>query len=124
MGTFLTFRRMATIGAILAALLASALTALPEIFFWMWQLEPSSAAAFLGRRTGALFAAFAVILFLVRSHAPSPTRAALAAGFAVGCVWLAVLGVVEYFAGAVGPGIALAVVVELVVAAGFARFAR
>jgi hypothetical protein len=113
------FRSLALGSALLAGCLAFLLIAAPSVFVWMWQIEPGSGTDMVARRCGALFAGIAVILYRVRASGPGPERDAIAIGFAVGCVLLAVTGLQALYSGVAGLGILLAVAVELLLAAAF-----
>ena len=76
------------------------------------------------RSNGNMFAALGVMFFLVRHEAPSTTRSALSNGFIVGCWGLAALGFGEWLNGHAGPGILLAVGVELALGLGFFQTRR
>ena len=71
-----------------------------------------------------LFAALGVMFYLVRNEPPSITRNALTNGFMVGCWGLAALGFGEWLNGHAGPGILLAVVVELALGLAFLQTKR
>lgn len=60
----------------------------------------------------------------VRNESPSITRHALSNGFMVGCWGLAALGFGEWLNGHAGPGILLAVVVELALGLAFLQTRR
>ena len=75
--------------------------------------EKSESVGVVARRSAMLFAALGVMFYLVRNESPSIPRHALSNGFMVGCWRLAALGFGEWFNGHAGPGILLAVVVEL-----------
>ena len=63
-----------------------------------------------------LFAGMTSLMATTRHHPPSATRTAIAQSVAVSMIGLAVLGTVEWLQGNVGPGVGLAVSVELVLA--------
>jgi len=90
----------------------------------MWGVEYSYPVGLLGRRGAALFLGIGVMFLLARNAKPSPSRSALASGFIVGCLALAVLGVFELFTGHAGPGILSAVAVEVALALAFLAATR
>ena len=119
-----SFRTLSTFTAALCLLLALVWGFLPQWMLATWDIEYSLAAGLICRRTAVLFAALAVIFFLVRNEAPSTTRNALSTGFMVGCWGLAILGFGEWLNGHAGPGILLAVGVELALGLAFFQTRR
>ena len=113
------FRTLAFAASLLSACLAALWLAAPGVFVWMWQLQPGAGTEVVGHRCGALFAGIAVMLYLVRGSGPGRERDAISTGFAVGCALLAATGLQALYSGMAGPGILLAVVVELLLAAAF-----
>ena len=71
-----------------------------------------------------LFGAIGVMFYLARHAPPSATRSAISSGFMVGCFGLAILGFGEWLNGHTGPGILLAVVVELALGLAFLQTTR
>jgi hypothetical protein len=119
-----SFRTLSTLTSLLCFLLALVWGFVPDGLLAIWSIEYSSAAGFVARRSAVLFAALGVIFYLVRNEAPSVTRSALSTGFAVGCFGLATLGFGEWLNGHAGPGILLAVLVELALGLGFVQTRR
>lgn len=91
----------------------------PQFLLTLWSVPTSDAAALVCRRSGALFAGIACMLFQLRHARPSPVRAAVANAVAVACSMLALLGGADFALGHAGPGILLAVAVEVTLAAAF-----
>lgn len=119
-----SFRTLSTFTAALCVLLALTWGLVPDRLLATWDIEYSLAAGLIARRTAVLFAALAVMFFLVRNEAPSVARNALTHGFMVGCWGLAVLGFSEWLNGHAGPVILLAVVVELALGLAFLQTRR
>ncbi|MFJ2426514.1 hypothetical protein ACIP66_07995 [Pseudomonas sp. NPDC088429] len=120
----LSFRALSGITSSLCFLLALAWGFFPEVLLAIWSIEYSTAVGFVARRSAVLFAALGVMFFLVRNAPPSVARSALSNGFIVGCFGLAVLGFGEWLNGHAGPGILLAVLVELALGLGFVQARR
>ncbi|MGE8145246.1 hypothetical protein ACQKP7_08595 [Pseudomonas frederiksbergensis] len=120
----LSFRTLSTFTAALCFLLALVWGLLPDRLLAIWDIEYSSVAGLVARRSAVLFAALGVMFYLVRNEAPSATRSALSNGFIVGCWGLAALGFGEWLNGHAGPGILLAVGVELALGLGFFQTRR
>ncbi|KAA0983842.1 hypothetical protein FQ192_29155 [Pseudomonas sp. ANT_J12] len=120
----LSFRTLSTFTAALCFVLALVWGLMPDQLLAVWSIEYSSAAGLVARRSAVLFAALGVMFYLVRNEAPSATRSALSNGFIVGCWGLAALGFGEWLNGHAGPGILLAVGVELALGLGFFQTRR
>lgn len=120
----LSFRALATFTAALCFLLALVWGLMPDWLLSIWGLEYSLTVGIVARRSAMLFAALGVMFYLVRNESPSTTRHALSNGFMVGCWGLAALGFGEWLNGHAGPGILLAVVVELALGLAFLQTKR
>lgn len=120
----LSFRALSTFTSLLCFLLALVWGLMPDWLLSIWGLEYSLAAGVVARRSAMLFAALGVMFYLVRNESPSTTRHALSNGFMVGCWGLAALGFGEWLNGHAGPGILLAVVVELALGLAFLQTKR
>lgn len=120
----LTFRGMSRAASVICGMLAFVWILVPHILLSIWQVESSVSTILAGRRSGALFFGLGVMLWLAQDATSSPTRDAIAAGFAASCAVLAALGIYEFVAGHAGVGIWLAVAVEIPLAVGFAFVRR
>jgi hypothetical protein len=120
----LSFRTLSTLTAALCLLLALAWGVMPDRLLATWDIEYSLAAGLIARRIAVLFAALGVMFYLVRNQPPSATRQALTNGFVVGCWGLATLGFGEWLNGHAGPGILIAVGVELALGLAFFQTRR
>ncbi|AFY19708.1 hypothetical protein [Pseudomonas sp. UW4] len=114
-----SFRTLSMFTAALCLLLSLVWGLAPQWLLSLWGIEFSFVAGLVARRTAVLFAAFSVLSYLVRNASPCATRNALSLGFVVGCWGLAVLGFAEWLAGHVGPGMLLAVGLELALGLAF-----
>lgn len=85
-----------------------------------WGIEATAGSLVMCRRYGALYLGLAVVFFLGRNAAPSDLRSAVCLGIGGASALLAGLGLWDRSAGRVTSGIIIPVLVELVVAAGFA----
>ncbi|MDZ5435988.1 hypothetical protein T3H00_25410 [Pseudomonas fluorescens] len=119
-----SFRTLSMFTAVLCLLLALIWGVVPDWMLATWDIDYSLAAGLIARRTAVLFLALGVMFYLVRNEAPSATRNALSNGFMVGCWALAVLGFGEWLNGHAGPGILLAVGVELALGLAFFQARR
>ena len=106
----------AVFGAIAVLLLG-----FPAPIWWLFALEGGGEAALMGRRAAMLFAGLTVLCFLLRDAGPTPERRGAAAAISVAMGGLAVLGLAEWLRGAIGPGVLVAVAVEISLVALWAR---
>jgi len=119
-----SFRTLSSFTAILCFLLALIWGFAPDRILASWDIEYSLAAGLISRRMAVLFMVLGVMFFMLRNEAPSLTRNALSNGFMVGCWGLAILGFGEWLNGHAGPGILLAVGVELALGLAFFQTRR
>jgi hypothetical protein len=113
------FENLALLSALICLALALIWSLAPQFLLSMWAVGFSEPVGLVCRRAAALFAGVGVMLFQLRHAAPSPVRSAVATGLMVACSLLAVLGITELVLGHAGPGILLAVAVEIALALGF-----
>ncbi|TPG76271.1 hypothetical protein [Pseudomonas arsenicoxydans] len=120
----LSFRTLSMFTAALCLVLALVWGLMPDWLLAIWGLEYSSATGVVSRRIAVVFVALGLIFYWVRNEPPSVIRSALSSGFMVGCFGLAALGFGEWLNGHTGPGILLAVLVELALGLGFLQTRR
>ena len=108
----LNFRSLAILYAFVCFSLALIWAFSPRLFLSTWGVDFSYPVGLVGRRGAALFAGIGAMFFWARNAEPSSARSALTAGFAVSCLALAALGIVELVNGHAGPGILSAVLIE------------
>ncbi|MGH8389088.1 MAG: hypothetical protein ACRESJ_27010 [Pseudomonas sp.] len=120
----LSFRTLSIFTALLCLLLSLLWGVLPDRLLATWDTEYSLAAGLIARRMAVLFAALAVMFYLIRNEPHSTARNALSIGFTVGCWGLAVLGFGEWLNGHAGPGILVAVAGELALGLAFFQTRR
>ena len=118
------FRRLAEISATLCGALSIALILVPGLFEHLFGLDPSVAGEVMARRSGVLFAPLALILWTVRDLPEGELRHNFATAVFVMMSGLVLLGIGEWLAGRVGPGIFLAVAVAAVLAVLYALTLR
>ncbi|HEY7459159.1 MAG TPA: hypothetical protein VH765_10430 [Xanthobacteraceae bacterium] len=85
-----------------------------------WGIESTASSLLIGRRLGAVYLGISAMLFLGRSAPPSDLRTAVCVGMFAALAILAGLGLFELRAHRAGPGILVSVVLEIILAAGFA----
>jgi riboflavin transporter FmnP len=116
------FKNLALLSALICFGLTFVWLLVPKFLLSLWAVGFSEPVGLVCRRVAALFAGIGVMLFRLRRAAPSPARDAVATGLVVACSMLALLGMIELGLGHAGPGILLAIAVEIALALGF-RFA-
>ena len=108
------FRILSIITSSIAFVLFSGLLVLPEPIFLLFGIEGNDSAYIVARRTAMLFLGLSLLSFLNRNSENSPERQAHILSLFVIMFGLVILGLIELYRGAVGPGILLAVVTELI----------
>jgi hypothetical protein len=111
-----------TIATALTALLAVGWTFFPASMLSAWSVQGDATALYVGRRCGVLLSGYTLLLWLIRAAPASEARSAvLASGIAVTSL-MAVVSFLGVVMGTIGAGAWGAVVVEALLAAGFAHF--
>lgn len=90
-----------------------------KLLFKRWNVIANEEGLMVGRRLGAAYLGISIIFFLGSDAGESELRTAVCIGTLVAMIILAVLGLIEYKAGRMGPGILVSVVIEILLAAGF-----
>ncbi|APC18990.1 hypothetical protein BLL42_26025 [Pseudomonas frederiksbergensis] len=120
----LSFRTLSTFTAGLCFVLALIWGVMPDAMLSIWSVGYSDATGLVARRSAVLFVALGVMFYLARNASPSVSRSALSSGLMVGAFGLAALGVGEWLNGHAGPGILLAVAVEIALGLAFLQTQR
>ena len=109
-----------SVAAVLTGLLGVLWLFLPQAMLAGWGVpHPDPIAIYMARRYGALFFGYAAILWLGRASVSSPALTAILAGSAVVTVVIGIVSLVGVITGVVGPAAWAAVVVEVLLGAGF-----
>ena len=117
------FKAVTRLNAILFAFLSLGLLVSPSFVVDGFGLDPSVGAEVMARRSGMIFAGVAPMLLSVSGISDTSLQQAVARSALILAAGLAVLGIVEWSAGRVGPGIMGAVGIELVFATLYAPMA-
>ena len=115
----MSFKTLSVVTSVIAFALFVVLLTIPELLFYLFAVDGNSEAFFFGRRAAMLFLGFAALTWAGRNAPRSEARQAICLALAVAMIAMAVLGVVEFLRGFVGPGIALAILTETVIASLF-----
>ena len=100
--------------------LGLAFLAAPVFMLASWDVKGDPAAVFMTRRYGVMLFGYGVVLWLARTAAATPARHAIATGGLVVTAVVAVISLLGVLQGIVGPAAWSAVVIEALLAAGFA----
>jgi len=109
------------LAALLAGVLFISYFVFPTQQIAMFGIPASETGEFVARRTGMLLLGFAVLSWSARTAPPSPYRTGFCFAAIVVTGGLAVLGLYELARGFAGPLILIAIAIEIVLAAMFAR---
>jgi hypothetical protein len=115
-------RTLFSAAAGLTLLLGVAWLFVPRFMLVSWSVQPDPVTVYMSRRYGGLFFGYAAILWLARASGPSSARTAVLAGSAIVTTVLAIVSLVGALTGVVGPAVWGAVVIEAILAAGFAYY--
>ena len=115
----ISFKHIALLSASICIALALIWLLMPNLLLSLWAVEFSEPVGLVSRRASPLFAGMGLMLFKLRHVGPCPARAAVSSGLMLTCLMLALLGIIELVIGHAGPGILLAVIVEIALALGF-----
>lgn len=85
-----------------------------------WGIEATPLGLLVGRRLGAAYLGIALLLILGRSAPPSELRTSIGIAMFTALTLLAILGLFEFKARRAGKGILVSVVIEAILASGFA----
>ncbi len=91
-----------------------------NMLFKRWGVEARIGGLLVGRRLGAAYLGIALMLFMGRNAPLSDLRSAICAGLFFALSLLACLGLFEFKARRAGAGILVSVILEFILAAGFA----
>ncbi len=111
------FYRLSLAAAFLFGALSLTLIFLPEIVYWLFQLEGNTLGDLLGKRAGMLFLGLAILCFYARTSISPEVRSLVALAVASSMGGMAMVGLYELVWGMAGPGILVAVAIELTLAA-------
>ena len=112
----MTFSIMTLISALATLGLGFGFLFAPAAMLKPWGLENPTPAAVMSRRIGAVYLGLAVMMYLVQS---GDAQIAISIGVATATGLLALVGLNEMRLGNVSKGILVAVVVEILLTAGF-----
>ncbi len=109
------------VAALLSTLLFVSYFIFPAQQIAMFGIPASESGEFVARRTGILLLGFAILCWSARTAPPSHYRTGFCVAAIVATAGLAVLGLYELARGFAGPLILIAVAIEILLAALFAR---
>jgi hypothetical protein len=115
----MTFRTVATITSILLFILGAGYLFAGGIVVGRWNIQATGDVLVIARRIGAIYLGLSVLFYMARTVPASAARIAISAGATTVLSLLVALGIYEFLAERVGPGIFGSVGVELLLAIGF-----
>ena len=120
----MSYRHLTLAASILFGVLCLTLIFLPQIVYWLFEIQGNDLGDFLAKRAGVLFLGLTVLCYCSRkSHTVEVQGLVLlAVGSAMGA--MAFLGIFEFIRGTVGAGIFVAVVIEAAIAFLFFAYRR
>ncbi|MFM7443058.1 MAG: hypothetical protein ACKO2N_03955 [Tabrizicola sp.] len=114
------YKFLVRLTAVLFGGLCLGLLLVPGLFAAVFGLDPSTGAEVMARRAGMVFAGLAP-LYLALSRVTDPDlQRGIARASLLMMAGLVLLGLLEWFAGRVGPGILFPVVIEAILVIGYA----
>lgn len=115
----MSLKTLFTITAVLTALLGLSWFLFPGLMLAQWNVAGNHAAEYMSRRYGVLFFGYSIVLWCTRTSPASPARSAIMAGTFVVCSLIAIVSLLGVLSGTIGPAAWAAVIVEVLLAAGF-----
>jgi len=112
----MTFRQISSVVSFLFISLSVTLIVLPDIIYWLFQIEGAASADFIAKRAGVLFLGLSILAFHARNTQASEVKRLVAVSIGTAMAALAVLGTFELMRGNAGFGILLAIVIEIIIA--------
>lgn len=119
----MSFRHATLLSFLIAGVLTLLLLLVPGVVFWLFGLDQTEAATVMLRRCGVLFAGIAILLWGAR-RAKGATQVVFARGMVVMMGGMAILGLAEFLADRVGPGVFVAMTIETLLAVAYLPYIR
>lgn len=116
------YRSLSIAVSILFGALCITLIVLPELIYWMFQLQGNSLGDFLAKRAGVLFLGLSVLCYHSRNTRSAEIQRLVSLTIALTMAAMAFMGALEFFKGVVGAGIFVAIIVELGIALMFCAY--
>lgn len=110
------YKPLAVSISILFGVLCLALIFLPQVIYWLFSLQGNSLGDFLAKRAGILFFSLSILCFHSRNTRSVEVQRLVSLAIGVAMGGMALLGVIEFFRGAVSVGIFAAVTIEVILA--------
>lgn len=119
-----TYKQVSIFASVLCLTLFAVLMLCPAVIYWLFNVDGNATADFIGRRASILFFGLAMLTFLGRNDANTAARQTIATSLFIIMAGLACLGTIELLRGAVGSGILIAVLGEVLFASLYLPFVR
>ncbi len=115
----MSFRTLSMAAGLLFGVLCLTLIFLPQVVYWLFQLQGNDLGDFLAKRAAALFFGLTILCLYARNSVSIEAQhlVLLTVGAAMGA--MALFGVYEFIRGAAGSGILMAIGIEITIAVTF-----
>jgi hypothetical protein len=111
-----------TVAAVVTGVLGVAWLFFPQPLLASWGAHGDAVALYMGRRYGAMFFGYSLVMWLGRTAASLEARRVVLAGGAVATIVLAAVSVLGAVTGVVGPTVWAAAIVETGLTVGFGYY--
>ncbi|GLQ28603.1 hypothetical protein [Sulfitobacter pacificus] len=115
------FRTISRATAAIFGTLCLTLIMFPELIYWLFSLKQAEVGDILAKRAGVLFLGFSVLCFMARDAVIPDVQRVVVVTVMTAMGAMAALGIYEFWRGSVGPGIWIAILVELLISGLFYR---
>lgn len=117
----MNFFTVATAAAIVSVLIGAIWIFAGRFMFKRWGIEAVPQGLMMGRRLGAVYLGVALLLWLVRDSQAAVTQNAVSAGLCLALTLLTAFSFIEVIARRAGRAMLVSVLVEVLLALGFAH---
>ena len=111
----MSFKTLNSITSVIALILFANFLVAPDLLFYIFGVDGSGSAYFIGKRLSVLFLGISVLTWFSRNAKYSEARQAICLSIFISMFAMAFLGLFEYFRGFAGIGILIAVLTEMLI---------
>ncbi|OFC71675.1 hypothetical protein [Alteromonas confluentis] len=113
--SIMSFKTLSSITSVVAFILFANFLVFPDLLFYIFGVEGSDSAYFIGKRLSVLFFGMSILTWFSRNAEHSEARQAISLSISISMFAMAFLGLFEYFRGFAGIGILIAVITEMLI---------